>query len=145
MAVEYVPGIPIMSPLVDIDNQPFWDGIKKHELAFQKCTQCNNFIHPPKPMCPHCQTVDTFEWAPSCGVGHIYSYVIVGYASVAYPGMKVPYEVVIVEMDHESGVRVISNMADGNPEDLHIGMPVEVVFDDISEDLTLFKFKKRSA
>jgi uncharacterized OB-fold protein len=28
------------------------------------------------------------------------------------------------------------------PEEIYIGMPVEVVFDDISENLTLPKFRK---
>jgi uncharacterized OB-fold protein len=62
---------------------------------------------------------------------------------MAYPAMKVPYSVVLVEM--EEGVRLVSNMIDLEPDQVEIGMPVEVVFDDISEDLTLFKFKVREA
>jgi hypothetical protein len=82
------------------------------------------------------------EWAPSTGRGVIYSWVNFVYANAAYPGIKVPYLVVVVEM--EEGVRIISNMYDSRREDIYIGMPVEVVFDDIAEDLTLPKFKRRA-
>jgi uncharacterized OB-fold protein len=81
------------------------------------------------------------EWAPSTGRGVIYSLVNFVYANAAYPGIKVPYLVVVVEM--EEGVRMISNMHGVKREEIYIGMPVEVVFDDIAEDLTLPKFKRR--
>ena len=42
----------------------------------------------------------------------------------------------------EEGVRLVSNMVGVKPGEIFIGMPVEVVFDDISEGLTLPKFRK---
>jgi len=42
----------------------------------------------------------------------------------------------------DEGVRLVSNMTDIKPEQIYIGMPVEVVFEDIAEDLTLPKFRK---
>ena len=140
MAVEYVEGFPLMRPLVDFDNQGFWDGVKRHQLVFQKCKDCGTFVHPPRPMCPKCQSLNK-EWSPSSGKGHIYSWVTVTYDKAGYPAIKVPYAVVLVEL--EEGVRVVSNVVGMKPEEVHIGMPVEVVFDDINEELTLFKFKKR--
>jgi len=139
MPLEYVEGIPVMRPLVDYDNQGFWDGVKRHELVFQRCGDCGTFVHPPRPMCPNCQSLNK-QWALSSGKGHIYSWSTVAYPKAAYPGIKVPYAVVLVEM--EEGVRVVSNIVDVEPEDIFIGMPVEVVFDDIDEELTLYKFKK---
>jgi len=55
--------------------------------------------------------------------------------------MKIPYTVVLVEL--EEGVRLTSNVVDMTPEDVYIGMPVEVVFEDINDNLTLYKFKRR--
>jgi len=81
------------------------------------------------------------EWVPSTGKGVVYSWVNFVYANAAYPGIKVPYTVVVVEM--VEGVRIISNLYDVKPEEVHVGMPVEVVFDDIADDLTLPKFKRR--
>jgi uncharacterized OB-fold protein len=87
--------------------------------------------------------MDTIEWVESPGRGEIYSYVNFTTDRMAYPAMKVPYSVVLVEM--EEGVRLVSNMIDLEPDEVEIGLPVEVVFDDISDDLTLFKFKVREA
>ena len=85
--------------------------------------------------------MDSMEWVPPRGRGHVYSYVNFTTDRMAYPAMKVPYSVVLVEL--EEGVRIVSNMLDAEPEDVHIGLPVEVAFDDIADGLTLFKFTRR--
>jgi uncharacterized OB-fold protein len=139
MVMEYNPGIPLLRPRVDFDNQGFWEGIKQHKLVFQKCKVCGLLLHRPRPMCPKCNSME-MEWIPSSGKGHIYSWVNFVYANAAYPGITVPYLVVLVEM--LEGVRIISNMHGVTREEIYVGMPVEVVFDDIADDLTLPKFKK---
>ncbi len=141
--MEYVPGIPILKPSIDADNKPFWDAVANHELVLQKCRACDIYYHAPRPMCPECKSMDTLEWVPASGRGHIYSYVNFTTDKMAYPAMKVPYSVVLVEL--EEGVRIISNLMDIEPDEIEIGMPVEVAFDDISDDLTLYKFKRRAA
>ena len=87
--------------------------------------------------------MDTMDWVECSGRGEIYSYVNFTTDRMAYPAMKVPYSVVLIEL--EEGVRLISNMEGMDPEDVEIGLPVEVVFDDIEDDLTLYKFKLREA
>lgn len=140
MVMEYIPGIPLLRPRVDLDNQGFWEAVKQHKLVFQKCKECGLLVHRPRPMCPRCNSMDR-EWAPSTGMGVVYSWVNFVYANAAYPGIKVPYTVVVVEM--AEGVRIISNLYDVKPEEVYVGMPVEVVFDDVADDLTLPKFKRR--
>lgn len=140
MVMEYIPGIPLLRPYIDLDSEGFWEGVKQHKLVFQKCKYCGLLVHRPRPMCPRCLSTEK-EWVPSEGKGIVYSWVNFVYVNAAYPGIKVPYAVVVVEM--LEGVRMISNMYDVKPEDISIGMPVEVVFDDIADDLTLPKFKKR--
>ena len=140
MAMEYIPGIPLLRPYVDHDNKGFWDAIREHKLVFQKCAYCGLIVHRPRPMCPRCLSTER-EWVPSEGKGRIYSYVNFVYQNASYPGIKVPYVVVVVEM--LEGVRMISNMLEECVEDIYVGMPVEVVFDDVAEDLTLPKFRKR--
>jgi hypothetical protein len=124
---------------VDHDNKGFWDAIREHRLVFQKCKECGFIVHRPRPMCPQCLSTER-DWVPSEGKGRIYSYVDFVYQNASYPGIQVPYVVVVVEM--LEGVRMISNMIEESAEDICIGMPVEVVFDDIAEDLTLPKFRK---
>jgi uncharacterized OB-fold protein len=138
--MEYVPGIPLLRPYIDPDNQGFWEGVKQHRLVFQKCKGCGLFVNRPRPMCPRCLSTEK-EWVPSEGKGKVYAAVTFVYANAAYPGIKVPYAVVVVEL--VEGVRMISNMYDVAPEDVQIGMTVEVVFDDLADDLTLPKFRKR--
>ncbi|MBV6510181.1 MAG: hypothetical protein JJLCMIEE_03301 [Acidimicrobiales bacterium] len=138
--MEYVPGIPILKPSLDADNRPFWEAVRRHEFVLQKCGSCDRYFQPPRPMCPECRSMDTMEWVPSAGRGQVYSFVNFTTDRMAYPAMKIPYSVVLVEL--EEGVRMISNMLDLEPDDVQIGMPVEVAFDDLDEDLTLFKFKK---
>jgi uncharacterized OB-fold protein len=140
MVMEYIPGIPLLRPRVDLDNQGFWEAAKQHKLVFQKCKDCGLLVHRPRPMCPRCNSMEK-EWFPSTGEGVVYSWVNFVYANAAYPGIKVPYTVVVVEM--AEGVRIISNLYDVKPEEVYVGMPVEVVFDDIADDLTLPKFRRR--
>ena len=140
MVMEYIPGIPLLRPRVDLDNQGFWEAVRQHKLVFQKCKDCGLLVHRPRPMCPRCNSMER-EWVPSTGKGVVYSWVNFVYANAAYPGIKVPYTVVVVEM--AEGVRMISNLYDVKPEEVYVGMPVEVVFDDIADDLTLPKFRRR--
>ncbi|UCG82562.1 MAG: OB-fold domain-containing protein [Dehalococcoidia bacterium] len=140
MVMEYIPGIPILRPYIDLDNQGFWDAVKQHKLVFQKCKDCGLFVHRPRPMCPRCLSTAK-EWVPSEGKGKVYCWVNFVYANAAYPGIKVPYPVVVVELTE--GVRMISNVHGVPQEEIYIGMPVEVVYDDVADDLTLPKFKKQ--
>lgn len=141
MSTEYIPGIRLVHPLVDNENRGYWEAAKKHELRIQKCQNCGLRVHPPRPMCPRCLSTEK-EWALSSGRGIIYSWVNFVYDKSAYPGIKVPYAVVIVEMEDE-GIRILTNVVDMTPDDIYIGMPVQAVFDDIDDELTLVKFKKR--
>ena len=120
-------------------STPFWDGVKEGKLLLQKCKSCGSFLNPPRPMCPQCQSVEQ-EWVPPTGKGKIYSWVT--YQESPHPAFKAPYSVALIEL--EEGVRLVSNMVDTKPEEFEIGMPVEVRFENVAEDLILPKFKKTS-
>ena len=124
-------------PVNAFDNMGFWEGVQENKLVFEKCKSCGVWIHPPRPMCPKCHSIEK-EWAPSTGKGTVYSFVT--YRESPHPAFKAPYSVVLVEM--EEGVRLVSNMVDIEPEEISIGMPVELVFDKIDDDITLPKFRK---
>jgi uncharacterized OB-fold protein len=89
-------------------------------------------------MCPKCNSTDA-EWAPVSGRGKVYSMTVVQHPT--HPAFAdVPYAVVIVEL--EEGMRMVGDVVDAKPEEIYIGMPVTVVFDDVTEDVTLPRFKK---
>ncbi len=125
-------------PGTDDENKPFWDYCKQHELRMQKCLQCGKFRYPVSPICPHCLHLES-EWAKLSGKGWVYSFTIVRRSS--HPGFTedVPYTVAIIET--EEGTRLISNVVGCKPEEVRVDMPVEVIFEDITEEFALPKFK----
>lgn len=137
MSVEYDKKNLIPGPTIQPDNKPFWEGIERQELIFQKCGDCGALRHPPQPVCSKCRSLNV-AWEPSSGKGKIHS--MVTYHESPHPGLKAPYSVVLIEM--EDGVNMVSNMVDIQPKDIKIGMQVEVVFDNITDDLSLPKFRK---
>lgn len=128
-------------PQITPETREFWQGCKRHELLIQRCKDCGTYRHYPRPMCPKCSSWNV-EWAKVSGKGKVYTWIVA--VQPFHPGFfsDVPYAVVIVEL--EEGVRVVSNIVDCKPEDIYIGMPVEVIFDDVTEEVTLPRFKKAS-
>ena len=119
-------------------SKPFWEGCKRHELLIQRCKECQEHIFYPKIFCPSCFS-STLEWVKSSGRGKIYTYAaIYSYAPTEF-SEEVPYIVAVVEL--EEGVRMMSNIVECKPEDVRCDMEVEVVFDDVTEEMTLPKFK----
>jgi uncharacterized OB-fold protein len=126
--------IPAKTP----DTEFFWNGLRDHRLLIQRCTSCTLLRHPPGPMCPVCQSVE-WDAVESAGRGNLYSYTTV-YAPLA-PGFTQPAVVGLVAL--EEGTRIVSNLVDVSPEELEIGMPVEVFFADQAEGWTVPQFRAR--
>ena len=137
MSLEYNKGESIPVPRKYLDFEGFWTGVDQGKLLLQKCADCGEWRHIPKPMCPKCHSVEK-EWVPVSGKGVVYSWVT--YKESPHPAFKTPYSVVLVEL--EEGMRIVSNLVDVKPDEIAIGMPVEVTFDKITEEVTLPKFKK---
>ena len=125
-------------PIPNEDTKPFWDGLKEHKLRIQKCSQCGQFRFPPRIICPYCMSLES-EWVEVEGGGTVYSFTIVHHAyTPAYEG-ELPYVVAIIEL--EEGIRLISNIVGCKPEQVEIGMHVELTFEDVTPDFTLHKFQ----
>lgn len=118
----------------------FYSYCKKHELRFQKCTACGAWRHVPREMCPECGSFD-YQWAKSSGKGQVFSWATTSQPMLPHFAEDVPYAIVIVEL--EEGVRMATWVVDVPPDQLRIGMPVEVIFDDVTEEVTLPKFRPR--
>ena len=125
-------------PAVDEDNKPFWDYCKQHELRMQKCLKCGKLHYPASMICPHCHHLES-EWVKLSGKGRVYSFIVVH--RVYHPGFanEVPYTVATIEL--EEGTRLLSNVIRCQPKDVRVGMPVKVVFEDVTEEFSLPKFQ----
>jgi len=127
-------------PYVHDETRPFWEGTKMHELKIQRCLNCERFYFYPRSICPHCLS-DNTEWVKISGRGKIYSFTISHRPASPAFEKDVPYNIAIIEL--EEGVRMMSNIVECQNEDLRIDMPVEVVFDDVTPEITLPKFRLR--
>ena len=125
-------------PGIDEENKPFWDYAKQHELRMQKCLRCGDFYYPPSSLCPHCHNWGS-EWVKLSGKGQVYSFIVARRATNPAFAKEIPYVVAIIETKEKT--RLISNIIGCKPEDVKVGMPVEVVFDDITDEVSLPKFK----
>ena len=128
---------PLPDPIAE--TQPYWDGCKRHELLIQRCSQCGNYQFYPRSYCinPNCHS-DQLSWEKVSGKGRVYTYSI-NYRPAPGFNNEVPYVVAIVELD--VGVRMMSNVINVDPQQVKVDLPVEVVFDDVTEDITLPKFQ----
>jgi uncharacterized OB-fold protein len=123
-------------PVVNEDNRFFWDGVARGELLIQRCTGCGRLRHPPRPMCPQCRSLE-WDTLRSSGRGAVYSYVIPHHPPV--PPFTYPHVVGLIEL--EEGTRLVSNVIDIDPAEVRIGMPVEVCFISVDDDLVLPQFR----
>ena len=127
-------------PIPDVDSEAFWEGCKAHELVIKRCKNCGYYIHYPKPRCPRCWSTEV-ENTNVSGRGTVYSYTIV-HASVA-PGFEPPFPVALVSLEEQEDVRLMTNIVECPQEDIRIGMPVEVTFQDVLPNVTIPLFKPR--
>jgi uncharacterized OB-fold protein len=123
-------------PRLDTLNGPFWAAAKQGKLLLQHCPSCGDVRFPPGPVCPKCLAGDQ-DWIESSGKGVLESWIDMHRAY--WDGFKgdLPYRVCLVRL--EEGPVVVSNLVD-KTENLRMGAPVQVVFDAVTEDVTLPKF-----
>ncbi|MFA7248959.1 MAG: Zn-ribbon domain-containing OB-fold protein [Dehalococcoidia bacterium] len=118
-------------------TQPFWDGVRQHKLLVQKCSSCGKLRHIPKPWCANCLSQEC-TWVPLSGRGQVYSYTVMHRAPHTSFTPDVPFAVALIEL--EEGVRMISNIVGCPYDQVRVGMPVRVVYEDIDDQAALFKF-----
>src|SRR5262245_1563322 len=122
----------------------FWNAAAEHRLVLQRCRSCLKLQYPPEVCCVHCQA-EEFEPAEVSGRGVIYSYAVVDRPLHAGFVNALPYLVVLVELDEQPGLRILTNLIDA-PEGtkLSCGMPVEVAYEDRgSVTLPQFRLSER--
>ena len=125
-------------------TQPFWDAAAQHRLVVAQCRACGECRMPPTPFCPVCQS-QHIDWKTLTGLGEVYTYTIVDRAIL--PGMAdhLPYVPAVITLEGGGGVRLISNVVDVALAELAIGMPVQVVWDDLREGVAVPRFRPHIA
>lgn len=138
--MAYLPhDLPLPQPTPD--DYPYWEAHASKQLRIQRCTDCETFRHPPGPFCAKCGSGNV-DWPEVSGRGEVFTYIIPHYAT--HPSLKqvVPYNVAVVMLEDAGDVRIVSNVVDAAPEEMHIGMKVALYWDPIANDKFLPRFRK---
>ena len=124
-------------PAITAEMRPFFEAAARNELRIQRCTACGTHRFPARAICSECLSLES-EWVPVSGRGEIFSFNVMH--QVYHPGFagEVPYAVVVVKL--AEGAKMVSNLVGVSPQDIRIGMPVRVVFERITDEVTLPKF-----
>jgi len=127
-------------PVPDHVTGPFWEAAKQGRFLIQRCAGCGAHQFYPQSSCRRCLS-EELEWMDANGKGTIYSYTVIHRAPNRPFEPDVPYTVALVDLDE--GCRMLSNIVDVDPEDVRVGMPVEVMFEEITPEISLPKFRPR--
>lgn len=132
---EYAGPIPVPTP----ETRPFWEAARRHELTLQRCRACDAYLFYPRAACPRCLGAD-LEWRRVSGRGTLHTFTVVHRGARGFP-LGPPYVIAIVEL--AEGPRLMTNLVgvDPDPARITIGMPVEVVFEDVSAEIALPRFR----
>jgi hypothetical protein len=127
--------LPVPTP----ETRPFWEAARRHELCLQRCRACRRYVFFPRAACPHCLGAD-LEWRRVSGRGTLHTFTVVHRGQRGFP-LGPPYVIAIVEL--AEGPRLMTNLVgvEPDPTKIRIGMPVEVVFEDVSPEVALPRFR----
>ncbi len=122
-------------PVIDDLNRYYWEAAKARRLDMLRCQDCRMWIHPPRESCAKCQSFELKAETLS-GRGKVYSWSVM--RTQGNPGFeeKLPYAVVVVELEEQKGLITVGNI-DCPIEDIDIGLPVRVTFEKINDQVTL--------
>ena len=125
-------------PVITDDNRPYWDYCRQHELRMQQCSSCGHIRFPVSFLCPKCHSTQA-DWVKLSGRGEVYTYVV--YRMAYHPAYadELPYTVAFIQL--AEGPRMESDLTGIAPEDVRVGLPVELYFDDVAEGVSLPKFR----
>jgi uncharacterized OB-fold protein len=145
MTTTAAPAKPV--PVPDEESAPFFDGARQGKLMLLRCRACATFMSPIaylgvplRRRCVGCFSGE-LEWAPSSGRATLYSFALMHQVYDEAFAAEIPYNIAVVET--EEGVRLTSQVVDCPNERLEVGMPLEVTFERMSDDVAVPKFRPR--
>jgi hypothetical protein len=127
--MAYLPDAMPLPDMTEIETKEYWEHIQNKEFVVQQCADCDTFRHPPGPICFDCRSFN-HKLTKVEGKGQIYSYIIAIHPVHSSLVERGPYNVAIVELPEVGNVRFVGNILDAADDELHVGMPVKVTFEE---------------
>jgi uncharacterized OB-fold protein len=125
-------------------DAPFWRAALEDRLVVQACGRCQRARHPPRAMCPNCQSMEVV-WSQASGRGRIWSFAVPSPPLLPAFAALTPYVTAVVELDDVPGIRIVGAVLDAtsgdiagvDPARIKIGAAVEVHFVRFADDVAL--------
>ncbi len=127
-------------PTPSRDSAFFWEAVQRGALVGQRCAGCHAFRHPPRPMCPRCQSLD-WEAVELSGRGTVHSFIQPVHPPL--PMFEPGYLVALIDL--EEGIRLLSNLCGVTREEAEVGMAVEVCFAATADGKQVHQFRPLGA
>ena len=107
-------------PPVNAESEPFFKAARAGRFMIPVCTACGKAHWYPRAICPFCAS-DKVEWREGSGRGTIYTFSVMR-------RVKEPY--VLAHVTLAEGPTMLTNIVDCDFDQVRIGQPVTVVFQD---------------
>jgi uncharacterized OB-fold protein len=130
-----IEGRPLPAP--DAVSAPYWKAATDGKLVYQECPACGHRQLYPRAMCTACAA--TPEWRDASGSGTVHTFTVIRQNWAEPFRSQLPYVVAMIELDE--GPRLMSNVTDCAPEDVHIGMRVELYTVRVDDEIGLPLFR----
>ncbi|TAL76016.1 MAG: acyl dehydratase [Rhodanobacter sp.] len=118
-------------------SQPWWDGLKAHEVRIQQCTACDAWVFFPRAHCPVCASRQ-LAWRTVSGHGTLYSFTLARVPTLPEFTDELPQLLAVVQLDE--GPHLNTTLLGLPPERWQIGARVRPVFDDRPGEFTLLRY-----
>jgi uncharacterized OB-fold protein len=125
-------------PPIDPWTRPYWAAAREHKLLLQYCPACQKHVFYPRRYCPTCAS-DQLEWVESPGIGKVYSFTVVQNNAPSAFVDDMPFIIAVVKL--AEGVQMMTNIVGCDPNEVTCEMAVKVVFEELTEEISLPKFK----
>ena len=134
---EQLPDKPRPEP--SMEHGSWWQALTEHRLLAQRCTNCQALRLYPRPMCEQCYSLE-YDWQALSGQGRVHRWRTSPQAF--HPAFKSVLPYLTVTVDLEEGLRLLAPMPHVSDDEVHIGMPVIVDFEDVDDSYTRLRFKQ---
>ena len=116
----------------------YWKGCRQQQLLIQRCKACERLQFYPRSLCTSCMS-GKLEMVPASGRGTVRTFTVIRHPVSAAYASEVPYALALIEL--EEGPTMMSALCNTDIDDVQIGMAVEVVFEQWTDEITIPKFQ----
>jgi uncharacterized OB-fold protein len=121
-------------PTIDEGTEPWWTAAREGRLLIKRCGDCGKAHFYPRIFCPFCWS-ENVAWEEASGRATLYTWSVVYSNDLPPFPDKVPYAAAIVDL--EEGPRMMTRVVGAEFDALRVGMPLEVTFEQETDEITL--------